>query len=395
MRKAMCCCRASAALRRVRYPLAVYWGELEGRYPAGGSDSSVGDVATTVALTLALPTRKVIVGSPGSRVTNASRPRATSVPSTCHTASSMTSAEASATDPQSRIVCPAMYGLNRFLTRDMYDSALKDIGLGTHPWNTNRYMFGGGNPVSRIELDGHINDSSDGLGGDPYAFHLPITTSDEEHNQQLVENWKNIGAGTVQGIIETGEQVSPLNGIRQATGTADSQIYHNVASKFGANTDSTAYEAGRWFGSAIVPTGTVGIGVKVADRAAVTLSEKAAAKLADDAAKAASPEIGTKLEYFFGNATGTAHNIQRSGDMASQLNRIGIGDSAAGRAIFSKHLDEVFNDPGSVVRTQDNGRIVREGLLKGPDGMLKTETIWDGNRLITGQLYGSNSRYRK
>lgn len=107
------------------------------------------------------------------------------------------------------------------------------------------------------------------------------------------------------------------------------------------------------------------------------------------------PEIGTKLEYFFGNATGNAHNIQRSGDMASQLNRIGIGDNATGRALFSDHLDEVFNNPNSVVRVQENGRTVREGLLKGPDGMLKTETIWDGNRLITGQLYGSNSRYRK
>ncbi|MEU4395898.1 polymorphic toxin-type HINT domain-containing protein [Kribbella sp. NPDC023855] len=105
------------------------------------------------------------------------------------------------------------------------------------------------------------------------------------------------------------------------------------------------------------------------------------------------PEIGTKLEYFFGNATGNAHNIQRSGDMASQLNRIGIGDSAGGRALFSAHLNEVFHNPNSVVRVQENGRTVRDGLLIGPGGMLKTETIWDGNKLITGQLYGSNSRY--
>jgi RHS repeat-associated protein len=107
------------------------------------------------------------------------------------------------------------------------------------------------------------------------------------------------------------------------------------------------------------------------------------------------PEIGTKLEYFFGNATGNAHNIQRSGDMASQLNRIGVGDNAGGRALFAEHLDEVFNNPSSVARVQENGRTVREGLFKGPDGMLKTETIWDGNRLITGKLYGSSSRYRK
>ncbi|MFJ9537082.1 RHS repeat-associated core domain-containing protein [Streptomyces sp. NPDC101225] len=126
-----------------------------------------------------------------------------------------------------------------------------------------------------------------------------------------------------------------------------------------------------------------------ASRAAAAELESAVASLLRE------PEIGTKLEYFFGNATGNAHNIQRSGDMASQLNRIGIRDNIKGRAAFSKHLEEVFNDPNSVVRVQENGRTVREGLLKGPDGMLKTETIWEGDRLITGQLYGSNSRYRK
>jgi RHS repeat-associated protein len=46
-------------------------------------------------------------------------------------------------------------GLNRFLTRDMFSGALSDLSLGTDPWNANRYMFGGGNPISRIELNGH------------------------------------------------------------------------------------------------------------------------------------------------------------------------------------------------------------------------------------------------
>ncbi|WP_328415184.1 hypothetical protein OG470_22535 [Micromonospora sp. NBC_00389] len=45
--------------------------------------------------------------------------------------------------------------LNRFLTRDMYNSALADLDLGLDPWTSNRYAFGGGNPVSAVELDGH------------------------------------------------------------------------------------------------------------------------------------------------------------------------------------------------------------------------------------------------
>jgi RHS repeat-associated protein len=46
-------------------------------------------------------------------------------------------------------------GLNRFLSRDMYNGALSDMGLVSDPLTGNRYAFGGGNPISNIELDGH------------------------------------------------------------------------------------------------------------------------------------------------------------------------------------------------------------------------------------------------
>ncbi|MCX3064245.1 golvesin C-terminal-like domain-containing protein [Streptomyces beihaiensis] len=46
-------------------------------------------------------------------------------------------------------------GLNRFLSRDMYNGALSDMGLASDPLTGNRYAFGGGNPISNIELDGH------------------------------------------------------------------------------------------------------------------------------------------------------------------------------------------------------------------------------------------------
>ncbi|MFD5054240.1 golvesin C-terminal-like domain-containing protein [Streptomyces tendae] len=47
-------------------------------------------------------------------------------------------------------------GLNRFTTRDMYNGALADMGLGSDPYTGNRYAFTGGNPTSFVELDGHI-----------------------------------------------------------------------------------------------------------------------------------------------------------------------------------------------------------------------------------------------
>ncbi|MEU4681427.1 DNRLRE domain-containing protein [Micromonospora sp. NPDC023737] len=47
-------------------------------------------------------------------------------------------------------------GLNRFLTRDAYGGALADMGLSMDPFTGNRYAFAGGNPVSFVELDGHL-----------------------------------------------------------------------------------------------------------------------------------------------------------------------------------------------------------------------------------------------
>ncbi|WP_245180421.1 golvesin C-terminal-like domain-containing protein [Streptomyces montanisoli] len=58
-------------------------------------------------------------------------------------------------------------GLNRFTTRDMYNGALADMGLGTNPYTGNRYAFGGGNPTSNVELDGHRVVGDDGFSGTP------------------------------------------------------------------------------------------------------------------------------------------------------------------------------------------------------------------------------------
>jgi RHS repeat-associated protein len=48
-------------------------------------------------------------------------------------------------------------GLNRFLTQDNYQGALDDMNLATDPFTNNRYAFGGGNPVSQVEIDGHLS----------------------------------------------------------------------------------------------------------------------------------------------------------------------------------------------------------------------------------------------
>ena len=98
--------------------------------------------------------------------------------------------------------------------------------------------------------------------------------------------------------------------------------------------------------------------------------------------------LGQKLEYILGNATGSLHNIQRSLAMLKQIKRIGLGNNALTRALLTKHLGEVLNNANNIVRIQNNGRVVRESLLMGPLGGAKLKTIWEGNKLITIGIFG-------
>ncbi|NWF31333.1 RHS repeat-associated core domain-containing protein, partial [Streptomyces sp. PKU-EA00015] len=69
-------------------------------------------------------------------------------------------------------------GLNRFTTRDMYNGALADMRLGSDPYTGNRYAFGGGNPVSNVELDGHCfgidwcEDAADAIGDKAHGLYM-------------------------------------------------------------------------------------------------------------------------------------------------------------------------------------------------------------------------------
>ena len=58
------------------------------------------------------------------------------------------------------------YGVDtgRFLQQDMYASALGDLGLALDPLSQNNYALAGGNPISFVEVDGHMV-TADGSGG--------------------------------------------------------------------------------------------------------------------------------------------------------------------------------------------------------------------------------------
>lgn len=98
------------------------------------------------------------------------------------------------------------------------------------------------------------------------------------------------------------------------------------------------------------------------------------------------PYYGQKLEYIFGNATGNKNHIERSLAMEIQLNSIGIFDDAKGKKLVLDNLSDAFDNPSSIIKTQGNGRVVRKSILTGPSGVLKIESLWDAERLITIKL---------
>ncbi|WP_310551895.1 hypothetical protein [Paenibacillus glufosinatiresistens] len=129
---------------------------------------------------------------------------------------------------------------------------------------------------------------------------------------------------------------------------------------------------------------------QTAEKAGVSLIQKAGQwiKVVIKGEAEVTPEFGRKLEYIFGNATGSKHNIDRSIAMENQLKSIGIFDNQAGRELVLKNLTDDFKDPKSISKIQENGNVVRDPLIAGPNGLIKIESVWDGNKLITVQLYG-------
>ncbi len=178
-------------------------------------------------------------------------------------------------------------------------------------------------------------------------------------------------------ILGAGETAGLTNMVDQAPAVAQKWLMWARPTTAPANGAGLADDAARVVG-------------KVDDgaRAAPAPMAEGATGAAGDAAREVAPQLGNKLEYFLGRATGNAHNIERSTQMLRQLERVGLPDTPATRQYLTEHLAGVLRDPSNIVRVQENGRIVRESLLMGPRGGLKFETVWDGARLITGNLFG-------
>lgn len=75
-------------------------------------------------------------------------------------------------------------GLNRFLTRDMYEGAFADTRMTADPYTGNRYAFADGNPLSNIELDGHCSEDQGMDIGCGARSQDPIPVAERAQEQQ-------------------------------------------------------------------------------------------------------------------------------------------------------------------------------------------------------------------
>jgi len=160
--------------------------------------------------------------------------------------------------------------------------------------------------------------------------------------------------------------------------------YADTLSPFEKNTDAEVYAYGRAVGSVATDIALALAGAAIVDKAADILrASKTGQKIlslanqnkyfddlvchnkqelsttlyqltdeSGDVARSASrlqsaysANIGTKLEYVFGNATGNKHNIARSLEMERTLNSIGIFDNSAGREYMTEVLVDAFMVP--------------------------------------------------
>ncbi|AJQ97860.1 rhs family protein [Gynuella sunshinyii YC6258] len=98
-----------------------------------------------------------------------------------------------------------------------------------------------------------------------------------------------------------------------------------------------------------------------------------------------------KFDYLFGRVSSNAHNAARSNQLALEMKRLGVPDTAAGRQMLTEHLSAAAQAEGNIARTFSNqyGNFeVRESLFMGPSGKAATfestfQVLEDGSRRLS------------
>ncbi len=318
--------------------------------------------------------------------------------------------------------------LNQFLSRDMYNGALSDMQLDSDPFTGNRYTFGGGNPISNIELDGHMFPAGGGgptgsapssscpigvltcntgifgggrgsVGCSPSVPECPgyngpsgylggrtivVAPTKTALNRAIQAAENAIGGGS--GFYFPGEIGYPVTSsnpaVRQAVAQSMCASHPKWCTVIGGNNNSLLGQLGNLLNS-IAPL------IGGFDDDPIPLGDTA-----EPVPTSAEVAVG-KWDYMFGRVSSNLHNAARSSQLASQLARIGVYDTPAGRALLQSHFDEALSTDENIVNAYSNkyGTFVdRESLLAGPGGFLKILTTWkmtqSGSSLTTVIPFG-------
>jgi RHS repeat-associated protein len=120
-------------------------------------------------------------------------------------------------------------GLNRFLTRDLYNGALDDLNLATDPFTNNRYSFAAGNPTTMVDLTGH----NPVMLPDGYATRSsPVseisTVSSFRQEEEAQQDWAQRTANQASSVAGSGLDDSAQQPAHAPCGSRDwAEGFHN------------------------------------------------------------------------------------------------------------------------------------------------------------------------
>src|SRR6266536_3087571 len=241
-------------------------------------------------------------------------------------------------------------GLNQFLTRDMYNGALDDQQLADDPFTGSRYTFGGGNPISNIELDGHC-----------IASWL----------QSAGMACPSMGGPTgAEGCIQAAQQDIPAQ-VEQKT-----QIHVPL----GGDPNSRGYRIGEFLGRWVLPAI---LGIAAAARAYLArAAAAAAARAAAEAEARAAAEAAARAEARQA-AAAAGDRIASSAAGAARLRAQLAAEEISGGHAFVKHVVEQGEFPG--VRTRaEFAQVIEDVIINGePRGLSGGRTAyWRGGVVV-------------